>query len=159
MSETWVNDDGLVVISGKRDVEKVIPTHAALNAGGLQELILHFDFASAASIGADSDRGDVPFIPDGALILDAVLQIETTFTGATTGLLIGTEDSAGSVIDADGIGPAATFVNASLVAGGTIVADGAQIGTALAVNGYLTVAPDASTLTAGVGTLKVRYVL
>jgi hypothetical protein len=157
MATEWTNDDGLVVEFGVTGVNKTRPASTSVG-GAIRELELEFDFSTAASVGFTTSRSDVAYIPDGAVILDTTLHVSTTFTGATTGLDVGTEDSAGSVIDVNGLlAGASEGVNANIVGDATIIGAGALIGTATTEANYITISPVAGTLTAGAGKLRVRY--
>ena len=159
MATEWTNDDGLVVEFGATGVNKTRPASTSVG-GAIRELELEFDFSTAASVGFTTSRSDVAFIPDGSVIMDATLQVTTSFAGATNGLNVGTEDSAGSAIDANGLlnGTAGgEAVNANITAGDTVIGAGALIGSATTEANYITISPDASTLTAGAGKVRVRY--
>lgn len=111
---------------GPRDVALKEP---GLLADGLKRvLVVPFSWdnlPSAANSGADAVS---QYIPAGCPIIGAHLRVVTAFSGGTgTGLLIGTEQAAGTDIDANGLFLDAQVVSANLVATNYIAGRGAQV--------------------------------
>lgn len=97
-------------------------------------------------------------IPDGAYIEKATLVVKTAFVGATATLNIGTYDSVGTAIDADGID--AVIAVGALTANAVIACNGAQVGAVLASGpAFLGIDWDTAAFTAGSARLTVEYVL
>lgn len=153
---TWVNEDGLSVKFGT--------DRSVVKPGGVtsaEEKTLVYKVADATTLG-DADTaatdGHDAFIPAGAHIKDAVLMVGTAFTSGGAAVLdIGTKQAAGTTIDDDGID--AAIAVAALTANTSIVADGALIGTTVAVDSYVTVTYDTAAFTAGDAVLVIKYVL
>lgn len=143
-ANTWLNNDGLKVPFGTSDgIQK---EGASIHTKGMdKELRLDLDHSNLPVIGS-AIQGDNIGIPTGAVILEAGLECTETFSGAIT---IGTMDSAGADIDADGL-----LTTGTPTAGSYTVGSGALIGTVTTEANYVSVA---GSVTTGAGTLVVKY--
>lgn len=151
---SWVNDDGLVIYFGVRDVEDKRPGVIADN-NEYKTLVLDFTYDDLP-VAVASDAG-VNYIPAGATVIDAVLRVTTAWVGGTS-LAIGTEELDGSDIDADGLVTAAAGATANLTLGTALTGTGADIGEAphATVDSYI-LGVTIGTFTAGAASLVVRY--
>jgi len=152
----WTNEDGLLIRFG--DERSAVVTDG--NDAGTAENILEIQIDSQALPTLADINADRAHLPANALITDAYLVATTAFVGTGT-LTVGLGNAAGSAIDADGI-DATVDVDAVLGAiGDVVLCDGAladktaTVGTADAWP-YATVA---GTVSAGVATLKLKYVV
>lgn len=151
----WTNSDGLVVGFGTRTVETNAGAQPSL--GGLRQQVKVRIKASTLPASDVSDQllyGVT--IPADSLLESAKLFVTTAFAGATAVLNIGTYDSAGAAVDADGIDVAIAV--ASLGDNVVIACDGAQIGTVLAADCRIGLDYDTAAFTAGEGWLVVEYI-
>lgn len=155
MSETWVNEDGLLVKFG--------PTEAAVaKAGEVQPYgnthLVEFDvlYSDLAAFGTEKILADTVTIPEGALLEKAEFYVETAFAGATATLSFGLIDQdRTTAIDADGID--AAIAVGSLTDGATIACDGDLIGDVLANAGLVTATVGTANFTAGRGKLRLFW--
>lgn len=151
---TQVNNDGLVVRFGRDQGNRGSRAAVTTDTTKTNELILTVDLEGPARTVFTADRTntgantgfsglDTP-IPAGAKILSQdVLVIEAPAGG--TNYTVGTFQENGTAIDADGI---------RVIAG----TDGAQIGTALTQNGYVSVVTT-GTYTAGIVKIVIKYLI
>ena len=152
----WTNEDGLLVRFNKERSTPV--TDGTDNGQGERVFEIQIDSQDLPALTDIND--DRPHLPANALITDALLITTTGFTGTGT-LSIGLGDSSQTAIDADGI-DAAIDVDVALAAAGDVVAcDGALADKTATVGAadawvYATVS---GTVSAGVATLKVKYVV
>lgn len=90
---SWINDDGLNVEFGTRDVEDL--RGGVINsASNIQEHVIEFDYDDLPD---GSTEGSYLQIPSGAVPIDAYLETVTGFTGGTS-YDIDLVDTAGSAI-------------------------------------------------------------
>lgn len=131
--------------------------------GVTREMELYFDFdqLDLPTSNADDDAGTL-FIPAGALIKAAYIEVSTAFASGsptTDGLAVGFEKTDGTVLDVDGLF-ATTTTNTDDLAVGWVVGDGALIGASIGTDaGQLSIGVAAGTLTAGKARLVVEYIL
>jgi hypothetical protein len=149
-----VNSDGLVVRFGRDQGARGSRAAVTTDTTKVNELVLTVDLEGAArtiyTMDNDNDGTldgfsglDTP-IPSGAKILDFdEITIETPAGG--TNYTVGTFQIDGDAIDADGIRT-------------TAGADGAQIGTQLAEDGFIGVVTT-GTYTAGIVKIVIRYMI
>lgn len=173
-SNYHTNSDGLVQHYGVRTtVDKPIVRRES-SRGGRQRLIVDFDFnhLDQTTPGAswwiqDTSGGDTPDqpsqmearLPAGSYIWSATLLVKDVFDSAsdTATLGIGTFDSAGAAIDADGI-DAAIAETALDAAGDSVECDGAQVGgLALSEDAWIGAVWGTEAFTAGSARLIVEY--
>ncbi len=151
---TWTNEDGLLVRFPLDDGATV----ALDGQSSVEEQWLRVKVADATTL-ADADTaaeaGDRPFIPAGAVIMEAFFEVDTAFAGATAVLDIGTKQADGTTIDDDGID--AAIAVAALTANSVTVSDGALIGTKVTQDSYPTLTYDTAAFTAGAGELYIKY--
>lgn len=153
---SWTNEDGLLQRFNLERAEVV--TDGTDN--GQAERILEIQIDSQDLPGLADINADRPSLPANALVTDAFLITTTAFVGTGT-LTVGLGNSAGSAIDADGI-DAAVDVDTVLAAVGDVVAcDGALVDKTATVGAaeawpYATVS---GTVSAGVATLKIKYIV
>lgn len=96
--------------------------------GDLKQLSVYFDYTKLPSFatGSASDATNQA-LPANAAIVNAFLQVATTWVGGTS-LEVGTVTAAaGAAVDVDGLIPAAVGVTANLLVGNIIAGRGAQI--------------------------------
>lgn len=129
--------------------------------GAVHELVVDLTFDKLPGLGnAGADAIPVR-IPANALVLACYGEITTNFnsTSGTTTIDVGTYDADGNAIDADGFiadwGGAADGSNV-----GWSIGAGADIGTitSATLDTFVTVTPSVDDLTAGAGTLVIRYI-
>lgn len=163
---TWVNADGLPVRFGKgNQVDAVVGSPVVY--GSDQEFIadIVFDrlpaFQAAGTTGVF--YGDYPnaAIPNGALIKSAVLTVTTAFAGSTAALTLGLINPDGTDITYNGLLTATDGAVANLTLGAAQAGTGGLIGTKItATNGaYLYASVTTASFTAGVGRLKITYLM
>lgn len=158
---SYTNADGLRVLTGL-DRGAVLYQGTTAGFGPLKALVIDIpDFtAIGSSFGSSNIDPQHPTIPANAVIINADLIMSTAATsGGSATLTIGTYNSAGTAVDADGID--ATIALTAIDAIGDVVqCDGAQ------VNGLVTVgtAPvyvgwiyGTAAFTAGAATLVIQY--
>lgn len=157
----WVNNDGLNVGFGTRDVTATGSGKLGLASGPEEKIVAEVNGADLADTLAVTDDFIVygTPIPNGALITSAELIVETAFVGATATLDLGLYNSAGAAVDADGI-DAAIAVTAIDALNDTIACDGADIGTLVATTGgvYVGASYNTAAFTAGKASLVVSYI-
>ena len=154
MSNTWVNNDGLLVRYGTAQGKRNSAAGTTQSNSKEQELVLEVDLAGAAGTRFSTDlnndgtkdgfSGLDGKLPAGAVITAQKAIVLETLAGGTS-YTIGTFQENGTVVDADGI----------RVAAGT---DGAQVGTQLtaALN---VAAVTVGTYTAGKVKVIIRYLI
>lgn len=155
---SYTNTDGLRVLTGSdQGAEK---TQGVTASSATQVLVVDLTFTGIGSSfgGANIDLNN-PFIPAGSLILraDLVMTAAATSGGSAT-LTLGTYDSTGTAIDADGI-DAAVALTAIDAIGETVRCDGAHLTTGgyVASNAYIGAIYGTAAYTAGVGKLYIEY--
>lgn len=122
------------------------------------ELDLEYDDVNSGlpAINANTDAS-VPLIPAGSQIVEATFQVGTAWTsGGSATLELGTQETDGSDIDANGIDSLAV---AALTAGSVHVCDGALIGavSSATLDSQVSVDDATAAFTAGTGKLTVKY--
>ena len=156
----WSNQDGLAVGFGTRTVASTVSVRHPGPDGALESVVLRIrgeDLADAVAATEDQVIHGVT-IPNGATIVSAETVILEDFAGATATLDIGVYDSAGAIVDDDGID--AAIAVASLVTGtAPIAADGAVIGTVISTTGGVKICAsyDTAAFTAGEAVVTVNY--
>lgn len=160
-NSVWTNNDGLEVGFGTLDTDN-FQGASVRTTGRVNQLVVELDWDNLPSAAGTAPSSKEFRIPANSIIQDAVLVVTDPFTsaGATT-LSIGLKDSAGTVIDADGIDAtiAKTAIDAigeAVQCDGALVAGTTTIGTS---DGYLSTVVATGPYTAGRGTLTVEYIL
>ena len=124
----------------------------------VQEVRFDYEDANAGlpTANANTDAGTL-IIPANSIITRAYLHVTTAFTsGGSATLELGTQNNAGSAVDADGLDSLAV---AALTANSWHVLDGALIGATVGTSDVQVSIDDATaTFTAGVARLIVEYV-
>lgn len=144
---------------GPRSSQTGLPSGIAQD-GPTEVVEIAFDYEQANSglptVNANVDVG-VLTIPANAYIKSATLFVGTAFTSAGSATLdIGTEQTDGTTVDADGLD---TIAVASLTANSVHVLDGAQVGASVGSNeAQVTIDDATAAFTAGTGRLVVEYV-
>lgn len=157
---TWTNNDGLVVGFGQRD--SLNDNGATVRTqGNVEVLSMVFDLVNSlpAAAGTAPSSKSIP-IPANSFIHSATLRVITAATsaGATT-LSLGLKNSAGTVIDADGID--ATIAKTAIDAiGDTVQCDGALVNGLVTVgtaDAYISSVVATGPYTAGEVELTIEY--
>jgi hypothetical protein len=155
MGSFYTNADGLQQQYGTRDV-----LSGAKEAAGVsvkKYLILDFNGVGLVDSAPVLDLSAAR-LPAGAYVISATLLVETTFTGATATLDIGTfKASDGTALDIDGFVAAAAV--ATLTAGADIAGAGAQIGTIIAEDTYVIATYNTAAFTAGKARCVIEYMM
>ena len=159
---SYTNSDGLYVITGiDQAAERDLGTQVR---GGINFLVIDIpDFtAIGSSFGASNIVPNSPTIPANALIINADLIMRTAATsGGSATLTIGTYNSAGTAIDADGID--ATIALTAMDAIGEVVqCDGAQVNGTVTIGtsaAYVGLIYGTAAFTAGAGKLVIQYIV
>ena len=149
------NADGMIVKFGTTRGTAV--TDGA--TGGMDEVLMRFYVDSQALVAlASVAREDVQSIPADALITEAYMVAESAWVG-TGSLTLGLAKSDSTALDADGI-DATIDVDAVLAAAGDVVnCDGVLVdGTETISERAWIYATKTGTVSAGVGTLFIKYV-
>jgi hypothetical protein len=150
------NEDGLIVEFGTNRSDVV--TDGTTQGQAEHMLTMYIDSQALVAVG-DSAREDVARLPEHALITSAWFVAESAWTGTGT-LDIGTADSAGSAIDANGLFAAIDVDVALAAAGDAVVGAGVLAdGTDIIAEDSWVYATASGTVSAGVGTLYIRYIL
>ena len=157
---SYTNSDGLRVLTGS---DQGAELKQGVSAGAMvQTLVLDFDLtAVGTSFGASDINLNNPYIPANSLILRADLVMTTPATsGGSPTLDIGTYNSAGTAIDADGIDAAIALTALDLAGGETVRCDGAHLTTVgrVSVDAYIGLIRAVTTYTAGAGKLYIQYI-
>jgi hypothetical protein len=155
MGSFYTNSDGLQQQYGTRGV-----LSGAKEAAGVsvkKHLILDFNGVGLVDSAPVLDLSAAR-LPAGAYVISATLLVETTFTGATATLDIGTfKASDGTALDIDGFVAAAAV--ATLTAGADIAGAGAQIGTIIAEDTYVIATYNTAAFTAGKARCVIEYMM
>ena len=159
---SYTNDDGMYVLTGTNqgDVQDKGVSGKALR----QSLVI--DIPDFTAIGSSFGASDIDpldaVIPAGAIITNAILKITTAATsGGSATLSIGTYNSAGTAIDADGI-DATVALTAIDAAQDLVQCDGAQVGGVVTVgtaDAYVGLIYGTAAFTAGAGKLVIEYIV
>lgn len=157
---TWTNEDGLTIRYNLSRPETDRNGVAAQGVTSAEEKVFVFEITDATQLG-DTDTaaapGDVPYIPAGAIVKDAYLEVTTAFTSGGAAVLdLGFKQAAGTNIDDDGIDAAVAL--AALGADAVVAADGALVGTKLANDSYVMATYDTAAYTAGAAKLYIKYI-
>lgn len=160
-TNTWLNSDGLPVRFGKGAQIDAVAGYASRKGDDVSVIYdIMYDRlpAFSASEAVGQLYGGYPnlYIPTGAFIKSAIMNVTTAFTGATATLSLGLVDKLGTTeIDNDGFWDAVAV--ASLTAGAVITGAGALINTTLATGGYLWASVQTATFTAGRARAEITY--
>jgi hypothetical protein len=156
---SYTNADGLYVLTHKGQ-GTVLPQGVAV--GSRQTMVVDLTLtAVGSSFGASDLTPNMPYIPAGSVIVGATLVMTAAATsGSSATLTIGTYNSAGTAIDADGID--ATIALTAIDADGDVVrCDGAQASGVLgylSANAYIGAIYGTAAYTAGTAKLIVEFV-
>ena len=155
MGSFYTNADGLQQQYGTRSV--LSGAKEAAGVGVKKHLILDFNGVGLVDTTPVLDLSAAR-LPAGAYVISATLLVETTFTGATATLDIGTfKASDGTALDIDGFVAAAAV--ATLTAGADIAGAGAQIGTIIAEDTYVIATYNTAAFTAGKARCVIEYMM
>jgi hypothetical protein len=155
MGSFYTNADGLQQQYGTRGV--LSGAKEAAGVGVKKHLILDFNGVGLVDSAPVLDLSAAR-LPAGAYVISATLLVETTFTGATATLDIGTfKASDGTALDIDGFVEAAAV--ATLTAGADIAGAGAQIGTIIAEDTYVVATYNTAAFTAGKARCVIEYMM
>lgn len=157
---SYTNADGLRILTNGDDG---LELNLGTTAGSVRRVLV-VDLIGTeigSTFGASDITPSDPYIPAGSLILSATIVATTAFdsAGEAATLTIGTYDSAGAAIDADGIDAAVT--EAAVGTNGlTVRCDGAHLTTTgyVSVNAYIGAIYGTEAFTSGAGKLYVEYV-
>lgn len=156
---SYTNADGLRVLTGLGQADEKAQGVSA--SGMSQVLVMDITLtALGTSFGSSNIDLNNPYIPAGSLIKRADLVMTTAGTsGGSATLTIGTYNSAGTAIDADGI-DATVALTAIDAIGETVRCDGAHLTTGgyVAENAYIGAIYATAAFTAGVGKLYIEYI-
>lgn len=158
---SYTNADGLYTLTGTG--QGTAAGAGTTVVGSRQSLVMDITgTAVGSSFGASDVKPNAPFIPANAIIVNADLVITTAFTsGGAATLTIGTYNSAGTAIDADGID--ATIAITAIDADGDVVqCDGAQVSALVTVGGsaaYIGAIYGTAAFTAGAAKLVIEYIV
>ena len=155
MGSLYTNADGLQQHYGTR----VVSQGAGEKTGNTftKTITLDFNGVGLADTAPVIDRSQAR-LPKGAYVKSATLLVETTFTGDTATLDVGTfKASDGTELDMNGL--IAAEAVAGLVAGADFAGAGAQIGTIIAQDSYIVPTYNTAAFTAGKGRVIVEYVM
>jgi len=155
---SYTNADGLSVLTGG---DAGVAAGAGTATKSVKQTLV-WDLADATALdtsAADPAAND-PFIPANAFITNAWFVVDEAFTSAGSATLgLGLYNSAGTVIDADGID--AAIAKAALAADMGVVCDGVLVdGTENvgAANAYVGALYATAAFTAGSGKLVIEYI-
>jgi hypothetical protein len=155
MGSFYTNADGLQQQYGTRSV--LSGAKEAAGVGVKKYLILDFNGVGLADTAPVLDLSAAR-LPAGAYVISATLLVETTFTGATATLDIGTfKASDGTELDMNGF--VAAEAVAGLTAGADIAGAGAQIGTIIAQDAYVIATYNTAAFTAGKARCVIEYMM
>lgn len=157
---SYTNADGLYVLTNGD--QGAVLTQGVTAESPRQALKVDLTFTSiGSSFGASDINPNHPFIPAGSVIVGATLVMTTAATSAGSATLtLGTYNSAGTAIDADGI-DAAIALTAIDADGDVVRNDGAQasgVGGYVSADAYIGAIYGTAAFTAGAGTLIVEYI-
>lgn len=156
---SYTNADGLRVLTNAD--QGAVKVQGIAGTPMSQVLVMDITFTSlGTTFGASDIDLNNPYIPAGSLIKRADLVMTTAATsGGSATLTIGTYNSAGTAIDADGI-DAAVALTAIDANGDTVRCDGAHltVGGYVSANAYIGAIYGTAAFTAGVGKLYIEYV-
>jgi len=156
---SYTNADGLRVLTG---LDMAAEKAQGVSASGMSQVLVMDITLTALGTSFGSSNIDLnnPYIPAGSLIKRADLVMTTAGTsGGSATLTIGTYNSAGTAIDADGI-DATVALTAIDAIGETVRCDGAHLTTGgyVAENAYIGAIYATAAFTAGVGKLYIEYI-
>ena len=158
---SYTNADGLRILTNGGDGTEA--TSGTSNGAG-QVRTLCIDLLGTAigsSFGASNIDPNAPIIPANSLIINADFVVTAAFTsGGAATLTIGTYNSAGAAVDADGI-DATVAVAAINTIGFVVQCDGAQVNGTLTVGTadcYVGAIYGTAAYTAGAGKLYIQYI-
>ena len=154
---SYTNSDGLYVLTNGD--QGTVLTQGTTAGSNRQVMVLDYTLTGlGTTFGSSNINPQNPFIPAGSVILSATIVMTTAATsGGSATLTIGTYNSAGTAIDADGID--ATVAVAALGASATVRCDGAHLTTDgyLTANAYIGAIYATAAFTAGVAKVIIEY--
>jgi len=156
---SYTNADGLYI---RTRVDEGEPLLQGTTAGCARKtLVMDLDWTTiGSSFGSSNINPMNPIIPAKSIIVNADLVILTAFTGSSSTLTIGTYNSAGTAVDADGID--ATIALTAIDADNDVVqCDGAQVSGIVNVGNadcYVGAIWGTAAFTAGVAKLVIEYI-
>lgn len=153
---SWTNSDGLTIYFGTENVQ---PAHVGVvcaGEGSTKEFIAVLEPATMDTTGGLIGGRPNALIPSGSFVESAALHVTETFVGASGTLDLGTANADGTYTNLDEDGIDVALAVASLTAGTTITCDGAQIGTTVGADAYLSYDIDTTDFTAGKAFLVVK---
>jgi hypothetical protein len=156
MSSVWTNSDGLVVKFGPRSESDAYNKGEAVSVMGVeQEIKLRIKGTLLADATIPSDFMAGAKIPAGSLIVSSTVLVNEAFAGTNAVLHIGTYDSAGSVVDADGLNSHAV---GALTADTDVAGAGALIGTVVTADTFIAATYETAAFTAGYADVLIKYI-
>ena len=159
---SYTNSDGLYILT--ETAQGDVQDKGRTITGVRQSLVIDIpDFTAIGSTFGSSNIDPLDAtIPAGAIITNADLKITTAATsGGSATLTIGTYNSAGTAIDADGI-DAAIALTAIDAAQDVVQCDGAQVAgvtTVGSADAYVGLIYGTAAFTAGAGKLVIEYIV
>lgn len=153
---SWTNNDGLTIYFGTENAQ---PAHVGVVCAGEgteKEYVAVLEPATMDLTGGLIGGRANAMIPNGSFIESATLHVTETFVGATGTLDLGTINADGTYTNLDEDGIDVAIAVASLTAGTTIACDGAQVGTTVGADAYLSYDIDTVDFTAGKAFLVVK---
>ncbi len=154
---SYTNSDGLYVLTNGD--QGTVLTQGVTAGSNRQVMVLDYTLTElGTTFGSSNINPQNPFIPAGSVILSATIVMTTAAdAGGSATLTIGTYNSAGTAIDADGID--ATVAVAALGASATVRCDGAHLTTGgyLTANAYIGAIYATTAFTAGVAKVIIEY--
>lgn len=154
---SYTNSDGLYVLTNGD--QGTVLTQGVTAGSNRQVMVLDYTLTElGTTFGSSNINPQNPFIPAGSVILSATIVMTTAAnSGGSATLTIGTYNSAGTAIDADGID--ATVAVAALGASDTVRCDGAHLTTDgyLTANAYIGAIYATEAFTAGVAKVIIEY--
>lgn len=121
---------------------------------------IEIDFSNLAAFGTEKRLGALPVysLPEGALITEAYIDVDTAFTsGGAATLIVGLVEEDGSVVDADGL-IASTALSALNAVGKHVTGAGTLVrGVAISQKSFISATVGTANYTAGVARLIVKY--
>lgn len=156
---SYTNADGLRVLTGSD--QGTVKVQGVSASAMRQVLVVDLTFTGiGSSFGSTNIDLNNPYIPAGSVILSATLVMTTGATsGGSATLTLGTYNSAGTAIDADGI-DATIALTAIDGDGETVRCDGAHLTTGgyISANAYIGAIYGTAAFTAGAGKLFIEYI-
>lgn len=157
---SYTNADGLYTLTFKD--KGAVVAQGVTASSARSQFVMDLTLTSlGTTFGASNVTPNLPFIPAGSVIVGATLVMTAAATsGGSATLTIGTYNSAGTAIDADGID--ATIALTAIDANGDVVrCDGAQASGVLGYlteNAYVGAIYGTAAFTAGTAKLIIEYI-